>query len=493
MLHATIEDRVTGKPLFLAGARLVAERLRWQAQGGPLDGLLRLEGAGTDPAGLAQLLRCPARVVDQRGAAAWWGFVEAVEIDSSAGRLSLDLSAMANRVAVRYRDEAPGPGLSGWQWQTDWAEDAASARRYGRKERILTLAQGRPEEAEALRDATLARLAWPTWKTKRATLSLGGRVSLRVRGWWHSLDWVYYAREEGWQGALGGGAGQALGTPTAARCAQAWTANGDWPLKDIWIKAARVGSPADDLLVELYGQIAPTEVLLAACAAIPASALTGEPGWVKCSLPAPFPLSGGTTYWVMARRSAAVDPANSYRLTVDEGRVAAGSFWVWNGSAWVARSPDAGLVYSLTGEEETSQQLRVLVEQAGQFLNGCRVKDPSGVMGRQYRAGSRRASHEAAELLDMGATGGAGLLARVSPERVVVIEKMPLPASVDWVLDGAGRLRWREGRRGAAGEGAVGRFARLEGLDSALGRVWIQSAEWTETGGLRVWPGADLR
>lgn len=493
MLHSTIEDRVTGRSVFLPGARLEVERLRWQAQGGPLDGVIGVAGASQDPAWLAQLLRCPVMVTDPNGGPCWWGFVEAVEVPVPVGRAVIDLTEMFNRVAVRYRDEAPGPGMSGWQWLTAWAEDAASVARYGRKERMLSLPEARPGEAEALRDATLARVGWPRWKVSNPSPgpspSFDGegkcRARLRVRGWWHSLDWVYYARAEGWQGLLGGGAGQPVGIPTTSRVAQSWTANGNWPLKDIWIKAARMGNPTDELVVELLAQISPTVAVLATCAGVPASALTGELGWVKCSLPAEHWLTGGTTYWLGARRSGAADAANYYRVTVDEG-LGSGTFWLWNGSAWVARAPDAGLIYSLTGEEETSEQLRALVAQAGQFLNGCRVMDASGVKGRQYRAGGRRASAEAAELLALGAAGGAGLLGRVTAERAALIEQMPDPGSADWVLDGAGRLHWREGRLVMLGEGVVGRYARLEGLDSAAGPVWVDSAEWTPEQGLRV-------
>lgn len=506
MLHSTIEDRLTGRPVFLPGARLDVERLRWHSQGGPLDGVIAVQGAGQDPGRLAQLLRCPVRVADPSGGPCWWGFVEAVEAPVPAGRAVIDLAEMANRVAVRYRDEAPGPGLSGWQWTTAWAEDSASVARYGRKERVLSLAEARPGEAEALRDATLARVGWPRWKVEQKS-NRGGAESaegaqrlregerteeredkalLRVRGWWHSLDWVYYARAEGWQGVLGGGAGQPVGIPTATRVAQPWTANGAWPLKDIWIKAARTGNPTDELVVELLAQVTPTVVVLATCAGVPASALTGELGWVKCTLPAEYMLSAGGTYWLGARRSGAADAANYYRVTVDEG-LGSGTFSLWNGSAWVARAPDAGLIYSLTGEEETSEQLRALLTQAGQFLEGCRVKDASGVKGRQYRAGGRRASQEAAELLALGAAGGAGLLGRVTAERAALIEQMPDPGSVDWVLDGAGRLRWRDGRPLELGEGVVGRWARLEGMESAAaGLVWVQSAEWTPQQGLRV-------
>lgn len=503
MLHTTIEDRVTGKPLFLPGARLEVERLRWQAQGGPLDGVIAVQGAADSPGALAQLLRCPVMVADPSGGPCWWGFVEAVEVPLQTGLAVIDLAEMSNRVAVHYRDEAPGPGVSGWQWRTAWAEDAASVARYGRKERVLSLAEARPGEAEALRDATLARVGWPRWKVEQRInrrdaesaentqrIRKGGearedRARLRVKGWWHSLDWVYYARAEGWQGALGGGAVQAVGIPTAARVAQPWVANGAWPLKDIWIKAARMGNPTDELVVELLAQVTPSVVVLATCAGLPASALTGELSWTKFTLPTEYMLSASGTYWLGARRSGAADAANYYRVTVDEG-LGSGTFSLWNGSAWVARAPDAGLIYSLTGEEETSEQLRTLFTQAGQFLNGCRVKDASGVKGRQYRAGGRRASAEAAELLAMGAAGGVGLLGRVTAERAALIEKMADPGSADWVLDGAGRLRWREGRLVMLGEGVVGRWARLEGMESAAGLVWVDSAEWTPEQGLRV-------
>ena len=170
-MHVTIEDRQTGKPLFLPGARLDVERLRWQAQGGPLDGVIALRGAGQAPEWLAQLLRCPVRVADTGGGPCWWGFVEAVEVPVPAGRAVIDLAEMTNRVAVRYRDESPRPGVSGWQWQTAWAEEAASVARYGRKERVLSLAEGRPEEAEVLRDATLARAGWPRWRVGGSTLT----------------------------------------------------------------------------------------------------------------------------------------------------------------------------------------------------------------------------------------------------------------------------------------------------------------------------------
>lgn len=185
------------------------------------------------------------------------------------------------------------------------------------------------------------------------------------------------------------------------------------------------------------------------------------------------------------------------RSTAPPARCAAKATWppccagvlrIFNGG-WVARSPEADLVFQAFGQLETSVQMQNIAGAAGQFLSGCSVRCASSIRARMARSGKRSALEELRELLAWGTAAGEDLEARVTPERQLVIEARPAPESAAWLVNQAGEVRHRSGRAPLPGETVAGGWARLEGLllegDAAPQSVFLEQVVW-EDGRLRA-------
>ena len=109
--------------------------MSWDIQGGPASAVVLVRGPANRLGMTAQLLRCGTLIADDSGGAAWWGFVNEVEISLEGGQVfSVSLDDLANRVAVRYRDERISPDVAlGWQFQSFCAQDNQSVTEWGKK------------------------------------------------------------------------------------------------------------------------------------------------------------------------------------------------------------------------------------------------------------------------------------------------------------------------------------------------------------------------
>ena len=109
----------------------------WAAEGGPE--AARLEGMSGRWLNLASalgLLRCGVELVDENGAAAWWGYVSAVEMRAGKMSVKADLDLMSNRVKVNYT----ALPLESNTWiaqhlETSWSDALLSQGIYGIKEK----------------------------------------------------------------------------------------------------------------------------------------------------------------------------------------------------------------------------------------------------------------------------------------------------------------------------------------------------------------------
>jgi hypothetical protein len=110
---------------------------------------------------------------------------------------------------------------------------------------------------------------------------------------------------------------------------------------------------------------------------------------------------------------------------VDEDLGYAGILRLWNGSAWVARSPDADLSFKLTGEWETTRQIEEAVDADGEFMTGVDLVDDSGVWSSQYRDGDSSVLQVVRELLDGGTSNDRRLLATVTRGRGLRVYEEP--------------------------------------------------------------------
>lgn len=132
--------------------------------------------------------------------------------------VTFDFVAPQGCAAVRFSFIAPGAAGSAYfdnvsaqrlidgqpaYSYTDWATNAQSISRYGRREYIIDAGQYSPDEAETLRDDRIAVSAWPSVSTPlRITNVAAGtqpvsRLEVEVVGYWATTFFQYVSATDG--------------------------------------------------------------------------------------------------------------------------------------------------------------------------------------------------------------------------------------------------------------------------------------------------------
>lgn len=237
------------------------------------------------------------------------------------------------------------------------------------------------------------------------------------------------------------------GTPTTLNVigemvAQSFTNNAtdSWVAWEIWVRLLRIGNPADNVLLQIWSDSGGLPGTVIDGGFITGSTISiFSTQWYKANLTGVAPLSPGTPYWVVARRSGASEVDQYYQVDIDESAgYTLGVLKYWNGSAWVnpvtaAGTATASMPFSVYGKEETTTQMQRLEADAGQFLIGTQLLDFSSLTTYQFRDGKLRASAELENLLDTGASDGRRLLSTVTAQRILQIYKEPLQGTYDTV------------------------------------------------------------
>lgn len=524
-MNIRFEDRNFPKPLVFPGVAFQVERCSWDIDGGPSKAEVLVAGPAARLWGLLQLLRCPAMITDDFGAPAWWGYVHEVDVfpginagaskSKEALSFSVSLDELYTSTAVRYRDARPSEAVNyGWQFQTAWQSDSRAAAEWGKKQGIFSLPVSLASEAAAFALTQLARYKLPQLKARGGqrsafsgfTPTRGGGMPekpiafarLKLRGWWDTLGWCYFSEARGLIGQLsGGGATQNFGDAAAtSQVAQSFTLGASgWTTAEAWMKGSKFGTPGDNYRLDVLNDSggAPGGVSIGASTLI-GSGFTGDTLWTGWQISAS--LAANTTYWLRLACSGANDANNYYRVSVDQGLpFAGGSLKIWNGSSWVARVPDADMLFAVVGTAASTAQIATACDPGnanggGQFLKGAFIKDASGVSTRLYRGGSQKALDEVKALLDLGDSAGNRLIAQVTPERWLVVRKLPPSTVVDYQMTPAGEIRQQAGGAFAPGQGLVGHWARVQGMEQAGGdvsipkAVLITRAEWSASTGV---------
>ncbi len=175
------------------------------------------------------------------------------------GRLEsrLGLAGMANRIQVEYGQ--PGESSAGQAaWPaTAWLEDPVSLEHYGVKELRLRLPGASRPQAEAYQAQALETHRLPAVQVQVISgpaPRANPAAALHCRGWWHRLDWRYYANPAGRAANLCGGRQDWLGAQTAdSAYAQGFIIPGTeaWAAASLKLRVKKIGDPQDSLTARL--------------------------------------------------------------------------------------------------------------------------------------------------------------------------------------------------------------------------------------------------
>jgi hypothetical protein len=445
----------------------VPNSYRIGSMGGPVEASITAYGTRESLFDLIETLRCPIRIFDWYAQDLFWGFISQVQVRAGALEISVTLDGMANKVAVEFSSITPGEAVVGEQQLTDWAQDAVSIDTYGTKELIAVLADVPASLADVKRNLLLDQKKYPvsSWYMSGEQGSLS--ATILCKGWWNTLDWKYFQNNSGYEAYTAAGEGvHPIGNDTAHMyCAQSFqlgVATG-WYASRILVKVRKQGTPTDNMRVSLYSNSAGSPGSELAYAIADGATLPTDYNWVLLDLSTRVWCSPGTIYWVVITRSGGANASDYYMTDVNEElQYTRGVFRYGDGASWNTRSPDADMNFEVEGVIETTDQLKTMVESAGQFITGVKLEVASGVYSCPYRPGTTTALEEALVLLQSGTTNIRRMLAEVMPSRVLRIYEEPArPINPTLLMSSSGRVRDRTGALWPAFWSPAGRWVGM--------------------------------
>ena len=165
--------------------------MRWNAVGGPVEAQIQAKAGDLTLGSLIDYLRYPVVIQDETGRDVWWGYVHSVEVTKGKISYGITLDRLANKVSVKYSHIHPGIEEVGESRTTTAVTDVESSAEFGTKEQLGSLDSASDEVANGYRDTLLARTKYPTMLP---AFGSGGEGALLVcRGWYDTLDWLFYA------------------------------------------------------------------------------------------------------------------------------------------------------------------------------------------------------------------------------------------------------------------------------------------------------------
>lgn len=273
-----------------------------------------------------------------------------------------------------------------------------------------------------------------------------------------------------------------------------------WTCNTISIRVQKVGSPSDNMKIELRGgsDTAPSGSVLVSATIAGSSMYSNQPLWYQWDMGNTQSMTHGTRYWIVASRTGTADHENYYAIAVDEdapytgGVLRLGSI---DGS-WYERTPNATMPFIVRGSEDIVTQITNIVDDHAQFVSGVDFLSTSTIEIPQYRIGDTTSRHEIEKMLDLGVNSGRRLLYRMTPERRLVIYEKPVNTGNNHLfIDEEGILKSRFGSNRLRGQLPVGEFADIKNIRLAsntlapLGPYFIWRAEYdVKSGDTRVEP-----
>lgn len=417
--------------------------LGWNAIGGPEKA--QIDVSGQDVWEFIERLRCPVKIYNDRQMVIWWGYVNGVTINDGKLQVNVNLTEFANRIRVSY-SQVNVAGTIGEKAITTWAEDATSRNEYGKREKSVFLSQGTSEQALNLQQTLLDRWKYPIPGSKLTSSTGELKAKISCVGWWQSLDWVYYENDAGKEGyEESGSADQNMGDSSSRqKIAQSFQVSSavDWEAQTIRLRLKKVGIPTDNVNVSLWTNSAGgiPESLLAS-ASFSGANLGEYQEWIEFTLSSRVTLSTSVAYWIVVERSGAINANNYYVIAVNEDLgYANGELIIYSGSTWVNRSPDADMLFAVGGVEETTSQLKTMIDTSGEFITAVDVDVESGVYSCPYREGDQYALAEIIELLNSGTTNLRRILADMDENRRARIYEEPVAGLYDNLMTKHGKF-----------------------------------------------------
>jgi len=274
-----------------------------------------------------------------------------------------------------------------------------------------------------------------------------------------------------------------------------------WTVDAIEIPIRRVNSPSDSIRLLFMADNGGTPGTVLETVDIAGTDVSDQAGNTEL-----FKLSNtrtfqpGVYFWIHLQRTGAHDPGNYYVVEVDEDQgYTRGNLLVWDGTGWIARTPQADLIFRMLGAVETTKQIATLVDVVGQLVGQTDIRVTTVTSSNQYRDGTTYAYDELMGLLEAGRTAaGRRIIAVCTADRYLRITEAPINTAKNYYYTRDGEFRfWNNGSALEPGILPVGEWIWMDGLPPVIASAYpfspkfLEEAEYDcESGEIRpTWQG----
>lgn len=199
---------------------------------------------------------------------------------------------------------------------------------------------------------------------------------------------------------------------------------------DVELELQKVGSPTDNVVAEIATSLGGAAV---STATLDASLIDTSKSKQRLSFAMPAAIAMPATIYLRISRSGSLDPYNFVRVYLDDDAPTdGGTLQAYSSTVWGAWAGD--LVCSLTVGAETTQQIKTLATQAGQFFTGIDIEAGSGSYVPIATSRDGTVLKRIEDLMD----AGTGMLAQVTPARR--LRFYPEPATTTHYITREGRM-----------------------------------------------------
>ncbi|MFZ3071093.1 MAG: hypothetical protein WA110_08240 [Anaerolineaceae bacterium] len=467
--------------------------LSWSCEGGPKSATLRAPDTNFTFEVWRELLGLPVEIFNQRGVPVWWGYINTIRQPLGQLEMICSLDGVANQVAVSYTSLEPSQTF-GEIIQTPWASDPTSQKIYGTKQLILKRGMLTETAALQLRSLTLENSAFPQveFKTRSSGSRLGaclqadspaglssptGGVYLDCLGWFSRLDWAVYQGSSGLIGnSVSQGGAQSLGSAAACtKIAQSFTPSVAMNITDVQIRVRTQGTPLDYLMIDLQTDKSgsPSGDVLGTIQILGSTLSSDGFPWVSGLFASPPSLDANIRYWLVAYRSGDVNSSNYYSAAMDETLAFTnGSFKVYNGTSWVARSTNADLLFKLSGVKETTRQMEDILKGVRAIFPSFVISVNSGISTPPYDRRPVTCKEALLSLIRIGTSGLKPICADVNRQRTLVVYERPDPGDPGFCLDENGVVTDPFGNAVQPDYPPVGQWLQIQ----HKGRIFVKEA-----------------
>jgi hypothetical protein len=288
------------------------------------------------------------------------------------------------------------------------------------------------------------------------------------------------------------GGGTITATVWGQRYYQTFTApTAVWTVDAVEIRLRKVGSPADNVTVQLYTDSGGSPNTLLKSATVAAASIPDEMDWVSFDFDNAQLLAAATTYGLVVSRSGANDWDDYYEIDLDDAAgYANGACTAYDGAAYQALDPACDMVFRVLGGIDTGQQAANILE-AQSWASFDTVT--TGVVSNQYRDGELTAYDELETLLDGGTSAGVRLLALSTIQRGAVIYTKQDKSTARYAWQDGDRLTDLFGQDAEPGVLPAGEWVKLGdvatlGPWASLSPAYIERAEYNANSGWSLEP-----